>query len=86
MRFKMGTDLLIYNIKKIYAHLDNRPLCGSDMEKVEEIEDAYIAIKDGKILAAGKSPNKKSTAHTVDFFKLHILYTLASYGLKITFS
>ncbi|WP_049766014.1 hypothetical protein [Thermoanaerobacter mathranii] len=62
----MGTDLLIYNIKKIYAHLDNRPLCGSDMEKVEEIEDAYIVIKDGKILAAGKSPAAISAKEKID--------------------
>lgn len=52
----MEADLLIYNIKKIYTPLGNCPLCGSDMENIEEIEDAYIAIKDGKILAAGKSP------------------------------
>ncbi|WP_054644778.1 hypothetical protein [Thermoanaerobacter thermocopriae] len=69
----MGTDLLIYNIKKIYAHLDNRPLCGSDMEKVEEIEDAYIAIKDGKILAAGKSPNK-NPQHILWIFLSFIFY------------
>lgn len=41
----MEADLLIYNIKKIYTPLGNCPLCGSDMENIEEIEDAYIAIK-----------------------------------------
>lgn len=33
----MEADLLIYNIKKIYTPLGNCPLCGSDMENIEEI-------------------------------------------------
>ncbi|SDF86922.1 imidazolonepropionase [Thermoanaerobacter thermohydrosulfuricus] len=62
----MEADLLIYNIKKIYTPLGNCPQCGSDMENIEEIEDAYIAIKDGKILAAGKSPAAISAKEKID--------------------
>jgi len=62
----MEADLLIYNIKKIYTPLGNCPQCGSGMENIEEIEDAYIAIKDGKILAAGKSPAAISAKEKID--------------------
>ncbi|MBE3591763.1 MAG: imidazolonepropionase [Thermoanaerobacter sp.] len=62
----MEADLLIYNIKKIYTPFGNCPQCGSDMENIEEIEDAYIAIKDGKILAAGESPATISAKEKVD--------------------
>ncbi|AAM23735.1 imidazolonepropionase [Caldanaerobacter subterraneus subsp. tengcongensis MB4] len=62
----MRADLLIYNISKIYTPIGTKPLCGEDMEKIEEIENAYIAIKDGKILAAGKSPAAISAEREID--------------------
>ncbi|MBE3579129.1 MAG: imidazolonepropionase, partial [Caldanaerobacter subterraneus] len=62
----MRADLLIYNIGKIYTPIGTKPLCGKDMEKIEEIENAYIAIKDGKILAAGKSPAAISAEREID--------------------
>lgn len=52
----MEADLLLYNIKKLYTPLGNKPLCGSMMEEISEIDNAYVAIKNGKILAVGKSP------------------------------
>lgn len=52
----MEADLLVYNIKKLYTPLGNKSLCGSMMDEISEIDNAYIAIKNGKISAVGKSP------------------------------
>lgn len=52
----MNADFIIYNIKKLYTPLGNKPLCGSMMERISEIDNAYIAIEDGKIKAVGKGP------------------------------
>ncbi len=49
----MKADLIIYNIKTLYTPYLNPPLRGKNLQEVKEINNAYIAIKDGKIIAIG---------------------------------
>ncbi|MGT2933348.1 imidazolonepropionase [Streptococcus catagoni] len=50
----MTADLLLVHFNQIFCPKDlGHPLYGEEMKKAEIIEDGYIAIKDGKILAVG---------------------------------
>ncbi|MDO4720670.1 MAG: imidazolonepropionase [Peptostreptococcaceae bacterium] len=52
----MKADLLIHNIAQLFSPKDlGRPLRGSEMAEAEILENAYIAVKDGKILSIGVS-------------------------------
>ncbi len=47
----MKADLIIYNIKTLYTPYLNPPLRGKSLNKIKQIDNAYIAIKDEKIIA-----------------------------------
>lgn len=50
----MSADILLYNIGEIFSPIDHdRPLYGKEMSQAEIIQNGYIAIKDGRILAIG---------------------------------
>jgi len=46
----MIADLVIKNIKTIYTPFLKPPIKGRDMNSIHELHDAYIAVKDGKII------------------------------------
>ena len=57
----MRVDLVIKNIGKLVTCKDlGRPKVGQEMNELEIIEDAYIAIRDGKILEVGTKNDYKS--------------------------
>ncbi|MGT2685977.1 imidazolonepropionase [Streptococcus porcinus] len=57
----MIADAILTHFNQVFCPNDlGHPLSGHEMKKAEIIEDAYIAIKDGKILAVGKGkPEQK---------------------------
>ncbi|VTS13045.1 imidazolonepropionase [Streptococcus pseudoporcinus] len=51
----MIADAILTHFNQVFCPIDlGHPLSGQEMKKASIIEDAYIAIKDGKILAIGK--------------------------------
>ena len=51
----MSSDLLLYNINELFCPIDNSiPLRGSHMNTAKILHNAYIAVKNGKILAIGE--------------------------------
>lgn len=46
----MKADLIIYNIKTIYTPYLTPPIRGKDLRDIRRINNAYIAVKDGKII------------------------------------
>lgn len=56
----MRADLIIKNIGKLATCKDlKRPRVGNEMNEVEIIENAYVAIKDGKVFKIGTKENYK---------------------------
>ncbi|MGL5711659.1 MAG: imidazolonepropionase [Paraclostridium sp.] len=53
----MKIDLIIKNIGKLATMRGNAPLIGKAMDDIEIIENAYIAIKDGKFYEIGQNNN-----------------------------
>lgn len=53
----MIADLIIKNIGKLATMKGKAPLIGKDMNDIEIINGAYVAIKDGKFLEIGKGDN-----------------------------
>ncbi len=61
----MKADLIIKNIGKLATMRGkNIPLIGSDMNEVEIIENAYVAIKDGKFIKIGKEEEYKDLVNS----------------------
>ena len=57
----MKADLVIKNIGILATMKSkNTPVVGKDMNKVEILENAYIAIKDGKFIDIGIGENYRS--------------------------
>ncbi|HOI84977.1 MAG TPA: imidazolonepropionase [Acholeplasmataceae bacterium] len=50
----MYADLIIYRIKALYTPYHQPPVRGKDMNDIKTIHQAYLAIKDGKILGFGE--------------------------------
>lgn len=77
----MFADTLLYNIGQIFLPKDNgKPLQGKEMSEAEIINDGYIAIKDGKILAVGsKTPD--GTIVNSDTEKFDLQGKIATPGL-----
>ncbi len=55
----MRADLIIKNIGKLATMKGQTPFIGNAMNDIEIINNAYIAIKDGKFLEIGKGDNYK---------------------------
>ena len=55
----MFADKVIYNIKTLYTSSLQAPLRGKDLAKIDEYHNAFIAIKNGKILAFGEGSFSK---------------------------
>ncbi|WP_250673474.1 imidazolonepropionase [Paraclostridium ghonii] len=55
----MIADLIIKNIGKLATMKGNTPFIGKAMDEIEIIENAYIAIKDGKFYDIGVGDNYK---------------------------
>ncbi|MBN2300404.1 MAG: imidazolonepropionase [Acholeplasmataceae bacterium] len=55
----MIADLIVYNIGKLYTPYLTPPLHGEDMSKIEVIDDAFVAVRDGLILDLGNHKYKK---------------------------
>lgn len=50
----MAADKIFAHLNQVFSPFDrNRPLYGEEMNEAELLEDAYIAVRDGKILAIG---------------------------------
>lgn len=49
----MNADLIIFNIGVLYTPYIKPPVRGSDMSKIKEIKNAFIAIQDGIIIDFG---------------------------------
>ena len=63
----MSADKILIHFNQIFNPYDlGHPLSGSDMNDAQIIEDGYIAIKDGKILAlgSGEPDDKLKDEHT----------------------
>ena len=59
----MKADLVIKNIGKLATmRSENTPVVGKDMNNVEILEDAYVAIKDGIFIDIGIGENYKNIA------------------------
>ncbi len=55
----MKADLLVHNIGVLITPPDvTHPIRGKAMDKIIEIENAYLAVKDGRFLAHGKGQGK----------------------------
>ncbi len=54
----MTTNLIIYNIGKLYTPYLTPPVRGADMSDIKVIEDAFVAIRDGLILDFGNHKYK----------------------------
>lgn len=51
----MGADRVLYNLNEVFCPKDlGRPLRGQEMNQATILKNAYIAIKDGKILKVGE--------------------------------
>ena len=50
----MHADSVIYHIKTIYTPCEVPPVKGEKMSLIKEIQDGFIAIKDGKIIGIGE--------------------------------
>ena len=50
----MKADLIIHNIKKLYTPFHQPPIKGAKMHDILEVDDCFIAIKNGNILHIGK--------------------------------
>lgn len=60
----MRVDLIIKNIGKLVTCKDlGRPKVGKEMNELEIIENAYIAIRDGKVIEIGLEDGYKSIAN-----------------------
>ncbi|BCR35264.1 imidazolonepropionase [Mariniplasma anaerobium] len=46
----MIADLIIYNIRKLYTSTEKAPVKGYSMGRINMISNAFVAVKDGKIL------------------------------------
>lgn len=55
----MTVDLVIKNIGKLATMRGNAPLIGKAMNDIEIVENAYVAIKDGKFCEIGEKDNYK---------------------------
>lgn len=55
----MKADLVINKIKTIYTPYLKPPLKGSQMNDIREINNGFIAVKNGKILALGEGEGKE---------------------------
>lgn len=55
----MKADLVINEIKTIYTPYLKPPLKGSQMNDIREINNGFIAVKNGKILALGEGDGKE---------------------------
>ncbi|NLN50829.1 MAG: imidazolonepropionase [Acholeplasmataceae bacterium] len=51
----MKADSLIYNIKTLYTPIHEPPLRGANLRAIKELTNAYIAVKNGKIIAVGET-------------------------------
>ncbi|RKV93086.1 MAG: imidazolonepropionase, partial [Streptococcus sp.] len=50
----MTADLLLTHFNQVFCPNDlGHPLFGAEMKEARVLEDGYIAVKDGKILAVG---------------------------------
>ena len=50
----MTADLLLTHFNQVFCPKDlGHPLFGEEMKEAQVLEDGYIAVKDGKILAVG---------------------------------
>ncbi|MGL5506587.1 MAG: imidazolonepropionase [Paraclostridium sp.] len=56
----MTVDLIIKNIGKLATMRGNSPLIGKAMDDIEVIENAYVAIKDGKFYKIGQGNEYES--------------------------
>ncbi|MGL4797127.1 MAG: imidazolonepropionase [Paraclostridium sp.] len=56
----MKVDLIIKNIGKLATMRGNSPLIGKAMDDIEVIENAYVAIKDGKFYKIGQGNEYES--------------------------
>ncbi|HRX44812.1 MAG TPA: hypothetical protein P5091_02100, partial [Acholeplasmataceae bacterium] len=59
----MQADKIIFHIKTIYTPNQIPPVKGSDLSKIKEIEDGFIAIKDGKICGIGEGDGHDFIGH-----------------------
>ena len=59
----MQADKIIYHIKTIYTPNQIPPVKGSDLSRIKEIEDGFIAIKDGKICGIGDGDGHDFIGH-----------------------
>ena len=51
----MKADKILVNLEQVFSPRDiGRPLRGEEMNQADILENAYIAIKDGKILEVGE--------------------------------
>lgn len=50
---KVKADLIINNIKTLYTSVNKPPVHGKQMSDILELKNAFIAIKDGKVLNTG---------------------------------
>ena len=64
----MYADLVIYNIGTLLTPNQKAPIKGKEMDKLSSFKDAFIAIKDGLIIAFGDGDYDK---HLSDFTFLH---------------
>jgi len=64
----MNADLVIYNIGTLLTSRNKRVVKGKDMNQVSSYKDAFIAIKDGIIIAVGEGEYKE---YLNDFTFLH---------------
>lgn len=51
----MKADLIIHNIKTLYTPHQKPPLRKEHLSDIKEINDCYVAVKDGKIIQIGTS-------------------------------
>lgn len=57
----MKADKILYNLEEVFSPKDlGRPLRGKEMNEADILKNAYIAIKDGKILQIGQGDAYKS--------------------------
>ena len=55
----MRADTIIYNIKELYTPHRSLPHRGHEMSQLEVVKDAWIAIRNGKIIDYGKGNHSK---------------------------
>jgi imidazolonepropionase len=72
----MFADVIIRGISTLYTSVKTPPVRGADMALINEIDHAFIAIQDGKILDLGNHDNQKYQGPNTRIFSAEGLIAL----------